>query len=69
MVDGWWGAGVVAGALVVTGLLIRAFAIGKARGEHQPLLAPVGARAVHAVHAVHAVPPGSAVGEGDGEAD
>ena len=44
LVDGWWGAGIVVGALVVTGLLVRAFAIGKQRGEHQPLLAPVGAR-------------------------
>ncbi len=44
LVDGWWGAGIVVGALVVSGLLVRAFSIGKYRGEHQPLLAPVGAR-------------------------
>ena len=44
LVDGWWGAGIIVAALLVTGLLVRAFAIGKLRGEHQPLLAPVGAR-------------------------
>ena len=45
LVDGWWGAGVIVGALCVVGLLVRAFSIGRRRGEHQPLLEPVGARA------------------------
>ncbi len=45
MVSGWWGAGVVVGALVVAGLLVRAFSVGRERGEHRPLLEPVGARA------------------------
>lgn len=44
LVDGWWGAGIIVAALVVTGMLVRAFSIGKERGEHRPLLAPVGAR-------------------------
>ncbi len=44
LVDGWWGAGIVVGALAVSGLLARAFSIGKLRGEHHPLLVPVGAR-------------------------
>jgi NADH-quinone oxidoreductase subunit H len=45
LVDGWWGAGVIVGALCVIGLLGRAFTIGRRRGERQPLLEPVGARA------------------------
>jgi NADH-quinone oxidoreductase subunit H len=44
LVDGWWGAGIIVAGLVVTGMLVRAFSIGKLRGERQPLLAPVGPR-------------------------
>jgi NADH-quinone oxidoreductase subunit H len=44
IVDGWWGAGIIVAALVVAALVMRAFSIGKARSESQPLLAPVGAR-------------------------
>ncbi len=45
LVAGWWGAGVIVGALCVVGLLARAFSIGRRRGDRQPLLEPVGARA------------------------
>ena len=65
LVDGWWGAGIIVAALAVTGLLVRAFAIGKARNEEAPLLAPVGAR-VTVPHLVGATPavsgPGPAAG-------
>ncbi len=44
LVDGWWGAGVIVAALLLAGALVRAFSIGKVRGEHQPLLEPVGER-------------------------
>ena len=44
LVDGWWGAGIAAVALCLTGLLARAFSIGKRRGEHDPLLEPTGAQ-------------------------
>ena len=44
LVDGWWGAGIIVAALLITGLLVRAFAVGKRRGEYRPLLEPVGAR-------------------------
>jgi len=41
LVDGWWGAGIIVGALLVTGLLVRAFAVGKVRTGRQPVLGPV----------------------------
>jgi NADH-quinone oxidoreductase subunit H len=73
LVDGWWGAGIIVAALVVTGLLVRAFAVGKQRSQHQPLLDPVGPRVTRARLA--AVPaPGradadpTAEGHGHGEA-
>ena len=44
LVDGWWGAGIIVAALAVTGLIVRAFTIGRSRSEEHPLLAPVGAR-------------------------
>ncbi len=44
LVDGWWGAGIAVVALLLSGLLVRAFAIGKRRSAQQPLLEPVGAR-------------------------
>ncbi|MGC8471132.1 MAG: NADH-quinone oxidoreductase subunit NuoH [Acidimicrobiales bacterium] len=45
LVNGWWGAGIVVGALCVIGLLVRAFTLGRRRAERQPLLEPVGVRA------------------------
>jgi NADH-quinone oxidoreductase subunit H len=67
LVDGWWGAGIIVAALGVTGLLVRAFAVGKQRGEHRPLLEPVGARVVRPtlVPALPAVAGPSAAREGD----
>jgi NADH-quinone oxidoreductase subunit H len=44
LVDGWWGLGIIVGALLVAGLIVRAFAVGTARTETDPLLAPVGRR-------------------------
>jgi NADH-quinone oxidoreductase subunit H len=64
LVDGWWGAGIIVGALLVTGLLVRAFAVGKRRTERQPLLEPVGTRLDRPT--LVAVPPH---GQGGGEAD
>ncbi|MGH8988803.1 MAG: NADH-quinone oxidoreductase subunit NuoH [Acidimicrobiales bacterium] len=44
LVDSWWGAGIVVAALLVSGVLVRAFAIGKRRTASRPLLEPVGPR-------------------------
>jgi NADH-quinone oxidoreductase subunit H len=44
IVDGWWGAGIIVGALLTALGLVRAFSVGKQRGEYRPLLAPVGER-------------------------
>ncbi len=75
LVDGWWGAGIIVGALVVTGLLVRAFSVGRLRTERQPLLEPVGARADRrALTVVSAAGPGADLatglpeGPGSGEA-
>jgi NADH-quinone oxidoreductase subunit H len=44
IVDGWWGAGIIVGAFLTALALLRAFSVGKQRGEYRPLLAPVGER-------------------------
>ncbi|MGH9083559.1 MAG: NADH-quinone oxidoreductase subunit NuoH [Acidimicrobiales bacterium] len=44
--DGWWGLGVIVAGILCTGLLARAFAIGRRRTEQHPILSPVGARVV-----------------------
>ncbi|MGH8980869.1 MAG: NADH-quinone oxidoreductase subunit NuoH [Acidimicrobiales bacterium] len=56
LVDGWWGGGIVIGGLLMTGVLVRAFSVGKERTEHEPLLSPVGARVTRSIlaPAVHA---------------
>ncbi len=65
LVDGWWGAGIIVGALIVTGLLVRAFSVGKDRSEHHPLLAPVGARVTRpSLVSVLSVPSGSRAVQG-----
>jgi NADH-quinone oxidoreductase subunit H len=68
LVDGWWGAGIIVAALVVTAMLVRAFAIGRTRSEADPLLAPVGAREAlpppAATRPAAPVGPGAPVGAG-----
>ena len=44
LVDGWWGLGIIVVAIACTGLLVRAFAIGKRRADEHLLVSPLGAR-------------------------
>ncbi|MGH9088252.1 MAG: NADH-quinone oxidoreductase subunit NuoH [Acidimicrobiales bacterium] len=65
LVDGWWGLGVIVGAVLCTSLLARAFAIGKGRAEQHSLLTPVGARVSRPIMVTRApTPPQGTLPEG-----